>query len=615
MKYPVLLPRPKHVEFSAASKDVSRGVRTAENILPQASLIAVLGPYYSEKGLEIRANYSPAPGAEAYALSVEEEGISIEYGSEAGVFYALVTLRQMLEQSSEGKIYCAQISDKPDFAARGLMLDISRNKIPSLDTLKKIIDYAAGLKMNQFQLYMEGKSFYYPSLRRFYEEDCDVLTAGEILLLDAYCKERYIEFVPNQNCFGHMSEWLAEEELRPLAECPDGFVYDGVKMPPSTLDPSNPESLQLIHRQLDDLLPSFSSPKVNIGGDEPFELGTGKSGEACRKLGTGEVYFSFMRKIFSDLKERGKKAMMWGDVFKSHYERCKSSVPSDVTVLEWGYDADSFSDEVCGLYERAKIRYYLFPGTSLWNTVTGKTYNMRKNIKSAARLGKKHGAEGILVTDWGDGGTCQPFVCSLLPYATGGAYAWNAGEEQDEDALRYLDEVIFRDESGNFAEILADLGNYYRCADKDDANATKIFKTLYVQQTDCMNLTEGNYEPLFFNRDFVRLSKGECLKTLAYLEGIRERLKKVRLASADGNLYRKEAEWAAEYLIHGCKLGAVKAENEQITRAVMEEFAADLNRLNAEYEEIWRYRNRQTGLKQSMLRMKALYRKYLAVLG
>ncbi len=48
-----------------------------------------------------------------------------------------------------------RIVDFPELAHRGFMLDVSRNKVPKLDELFKIVDTMAMFKMNQFQLYME----------------------------------------------------------------------------------------------------------------------------------------------------------------------------------------------------------------------------------------------------------------------------------------------------------------------------------------------------------------------------------------------------------------------------------------------------------------------------
>lgn len=615
MIVPKVLPRPKKVVFYKQTTMLPSGVFLEERALPAITQKAALGRFFNQKGMYIEATYEKKFGEETYCLRIDETGISVKYGSKAGAFYALVTLRQIFEQSTEQKIFCGEIFDEPDFPSRGLMLDISRNRIPSVETLKKIIDFISSLKMNELQLYIEGKSFLYPSLQDYYAPDCDVLTVSDVRLLDKYCRERFVEFVPNQNTFGHMTEWLAEKSIHSLSECPEGFMYYGIKMPPSTLDPTKSESIGFIRMQLNDLLSAFSSDKVNIGGDEPFELGEGNSAGVCRKKGKGTVYFEFMQKVFSEVAAHGKRAMMWGDVIKEYPDLFRIFLPDDITVLEWGYDAGSFTDQICELYEKAGTQYYLCPGTSLWNTVTGKTENMRENIKSAARLGKKHRAKGLLLTDWGDGGSCQPFVFAFLPYATGAAYSWNSAAEQDEVICDYLNGMFFKDKSGSFAQILADLGNYYHCADRDDPNATKIFKTLYVQQTDCMNVTEGNYEPLFFNRDFERLSARECLKTLEYLRVIKARAENVSLECSEGKQYFKEFEWAVGYLIHGCKLGAIKADNRQFARSELEEMKEELARLNADYVSIWKERNKQTGIEQSMFRMNALYKKYEAILN
>ncbi|MDE5896439.1 MAG: beta-N-acetylhexosaminidase, partial [Clostridia bacterium] len=421
----ILLPKPRKAVVCEGALDVSAGVSVTGTRLSEASLGFALGGWLKSGGIAAEVSVADELSREGYSLVIGKNGITLSCGGAAGEFYGLLTLRQVLEQHRNGNIPCMKIDDEPDLRIRGLMLDISRNKIPTLKTLCKIVDVIAALKVNHFQLYIEGKSFRYPSLGKYYAEDADVLSAQDAAFLEAYCKDRFVEFVPNQNCFGHMSEWLAEKDFNALAECPDGFSFYGVHTPASTLDPGDEGSFRLVKRQLDDLLPLFSSGLVNIGGDEPFELGEGKSREACGRVGKGGVYLSFMKKIFACVKEHGKSPMMWGDVFKEYYKQYRTSFPQDVTILEWGYNADSFTDEVCSLYESAGFRYLLCPGTSLWNTVTGKTEIMRENVKSAARLGKKHSAEGVLLVDWGDGGTCQPFVCTLLPYATGAAYAWN----------------------------------------------------------------------------------------------------------------------------------------------------------------------------------------------
>lgn len=41
--------------------------------------------------------------------------------------------------------------------------------------------------------------------------------------MDAHCRERFIELIPNQNSFGHLRAWLKHPEYLPLAEVSQGF--------------------------------------------------------------------------------------------------------------------------------------------------------------------------------------------------------------------------------------------------------------------------------------------------------------------------------------------------------------------------------------------------------
>jgi len=607
-----LFPQPSDIKMLKGSLNVNGGLCLKNCVLPETSVNFAIGEYLSEYGVITEFRTDNSLPEEAYVLCVGENVVQITQNSEAGAFYALITLSQLIKLCGVN-LPCSSITDAPSFHNRGVMIDISRNKIPSLDTLKNTVDFLARLKVNQFQLYIEGQSFYYPSFSEFYDAETDVLTPADVSELDVYCKARFIDFVPNQNVFGHMSEWLAHKEFLPLAECPDGFDLYGVKTPPSTLNPFMSESLDFVKKQLADLLPLFSSSKVNVGGDEPFELGEGASKEEVNRCGKGKVYLDFMGKVFTEAKRYGKQPMMWGDVFKERYDECKPALGKDITVLEWGYDAQSFTDEICALYENAGVDYYLCPGTSLWNTVAGKTDNMLENIRSAARLGKKHGASGILLVDWGDGGTCQPYVSTLLPYALGAAYSWNAGCEHEKTAVDYLDKFVFG--GCEIGQVLFDLGNYENALSKPDFNATKIFKALYVQQTDCLNVTEGNFEPLFYNRDFEYLAESEYNLVFVYISEIQKRISDLNPVDEVTKLYKRELEWAAGYLSHGCKLGALCANKRQFLKSEIIALYDNIKYLNKEYEDIWKLRNKRTGLKQSMMRMNALRRKYKAIIG
>ncbi len=58
---------------------------------------------------------------------------------------------------------------------------------------------------------------------------------------------------------------------------------------------------------------------------------------------------------------------------------------------------------------------------------------MIANITNAAQAGLKHGALGLLNTDWGDGGHWQILPISYLGLALGAAMSWRAETNRDID--------------------------------------------------------------------------------------------------------------------------------------------------------------------------------------
>ena len=176
----------------------------------------------------------------------------------------------------------------PRFERRGLMLDISRNRVPSRHCLEELVDALARLRFNELQLYTEH-TFAYRAHRQVWQ-DASPMTAEEIRALDRICAERGIELVPNQNSFGHMERWLQHADYRHLAECPDGFEHpiSGWRESGSTLYPAA-ASARFMEDLYRELLPNFSS-KPAIGGDEPWEFGQGRSRAAAVRQGKHRIY-------------------------------------------------------------------------------------------------------------------------------------------------------------------------------------------------------------------------------------------------------------------------------------------------------------------------------------
>ena len=91
---------------------------------------------------------------EAYDLEIAPQHIRITAGDAAGLFYGIQTLRQIVRLNGS-QLPCVIIGDNPHFKYRGYFYDITRGKMPTLDSLKELVDRLSFYKINQLQLYME----------------------------------------------------------------------------------------------------------------------------------------------------------------------------------------------------------------------------------------------------------------------------------------------------------------------------------------------------------------------------------------------------------------------------------------------------------------------------
>ncbi|MFD0711918.1 glycoside hydrolase family 20 zincin-like fold domain-containing protein [Paenibacillus sp. GCM10027626] len=600
----LLVPYPKHVKRSDSFFDIGRQVKisvpeahkeqlyfTAQRLqqtiasTSQVQATIVLGARGPLTPDIFFAPAAAAPGEEGYQLQIEPSAIRIHYGGPAGAFHAVSTLKQLLVQYGK-RIPCMTIEDAPDFAARGFMFDVSRNKVPTMDTLFSVIDTMADMKLNQLQLYIEGFSFAYDTYPYVWETGTP-MTGEEIMAVDRYCRERFIELVPNQNSFGHMDAWLARKEFADLAECPGGFPFnEEIYLQAGTLDPADPRTMELVENMQDDLLPYFSSVWYNAGFDETYELGKGKNKEAADRIGTGRIYLDFLLKVQESVKMRGKKMMFWGDIV-IQYPELLSELPKDAVAMEWGYEADHPFNDHAGKLHAAGMPFYVCPGTSCWNSIVGRTDNMRGNLLGAALAGKQYGASGYLNTHWYDVISLHHFPLLYAGLAYGAAVSWDVDNNRDIAIADYLNRFIFEDRNAVMGDFVLDLGNAYKqegCCVHDSSVLGRIFHKKLDEMAVLKELTAADFERV---EDYVRQQQ--------------EKLAQADMRCSEAALLDEEFYNATELLLLAGKLGRVKCVLKELdtsggqketAAALLEEWIADADRVLSVYKQLWLQRNR-----------------------
>ena len=361
------------------------------------------------------------------------------------------------------------------FEHRAYLLDVSRDRVPTMRTLRQLVDLLAEYRYNQLQLYTEH-TFAYSKHARVWQ-NASPMTAAEIRELDACCAMHGISLVPNQNSFGHLERWLVKPEYNGLAELPHGgapLPWGGFKKDPTTLCPTDPKSLEFLAELYDELLPNFDSRLFNIGCDETFDLlGNGRSAAAVKEKGEGRVYLEFLLKVADLARKRGKRPMFWGDVILKHPELVPE-LPKDLIALDWGYEGNHPFMEEAAKFQAAGLDFYVCPGTSAWNSLAGRVENMRENMIAAEKAGHLYGAKGFMVTDWGDGGHWQPLAASLPGIIYGGSLASQGAPAAKMDLEDALNAVMGVPLGGT----LLRLGTLYLRGGALRANASELFRIL-----------------------------------------------------------------------------------------------------------------------------------------
>ena len=537
--------------------------------------------YHPESGIVITLQPESSIPAQGYHLQVLKSRIEITASEPRGAFYAVMTLKQILRQTTGNAIPCCLIKDHPDFESRGIMLDVCRDKVPKLETLFALVDEFAEMKTNHLELYMEH-TFAYRNHPPVWAQ-ASPLTGEDIMRLDHYCRERFIELVPNQNSFGHMHRWFDIPKYLPLAECQEGFVGPGNhRWGPFSLAPEDPKSIQLIDDLYTDLLPNFSSSKFNVGCDETFDLGMGKTKQSCEKKGKGRVYLDFLLKINKLVKSHGKTMHFWGDIILHHPELIPE-LPKDIVVLDWGYGANHPYDKECPLFRKSGIPFYVCPGTSTWGAIAGVTRNCLANLKNAAEHGLKNGAIGYLNTDWGDSGHWQYIPASYLGFAAGAAYCWCFKTNEDADIVRILDTHVFKDSEGIMGKLAYELGDVHVDGDQLLNNRTLFF----------------NLQGSFNSELMAGFTKKQIDSASKQIQRAVKPLRLARMNRPDAELVSCEYENAARMLEHACKR-ALTIKSGPPTKKALSNLADELRSILGEHCRLWTERNQVGGLRHSV---------------
>lgn len=548
----------------------------------------------------LKMNIDSTLEPQQYYLHIGIHQIDISGGDAAALYYASKTLSQLIDfaLTEQTTLPCLKIYDAPNFVRRGYMLDISRNKVPKMATLYKLVDMLADWKINEFQLYVEH-TFAYKNHRDAWQ-GCSPMTPAEIRELDNYCRERFIDLVPNQNSFGHFENWLRHERYQELAECPEDCATKWGKRKLTSLNPVNPKSFELMQELYTELLPNFSSQYFNIGCDETVELGLGRSKSVCDARGIGRVYLDYLIKLNNEVNELGHTSMFWGDIIINHKELIPE-VPKNMIAMVWGYESDYDFNKVLPDFQNAGLEFYVCPGTATWRSLIGRNSIAFANIYNAAYYGRQYGAKGLLLTNWGDYGHWQPLSVCHPAMLIGCSYAWNLDTTALQRLEFQLNHYVFEDESELTAKAVLALGEAHKAARIPEgvANAFHLMLHRYAWTM------KGNYQTKEMRILPLQNAEDEIDKALALLEDAQPHCE-------DAPIVIDELQQAANLAKFSIHLGIARLnvngnDTKSIAAAKRQQLAAELKPLIEKQRKLWVVRNREGGLDESVGHLQDVY--------
>jgi hypothetical protein len=377
---------------------------------------------------------------EGYAILPDGKGLALTAASDAGVFYALQTVKQLITGTgADAVLHTAKILDWPAMKYRGLDDDLSRGPVTTLEFEKKLIRTLAAYKINLYSPYFEHTAIY--ATKPLIAPPGGGISAADAEALVAYARPYHVTIVPEQEAFGHLHNVLTWEQYQPLAETPHGAV----------LAPGQTGSVALIKQEFSELAAEYPGPFLHIGADETVDLGLGQTKSKVDAQGLGPVYLDFMQQIVTALQPLHRRLLFWGDIAQNSPELLKAlpqSFKDSTIAIAWGYNPQTKGfAKLLTPFTDAGFETWVSPSVHNFRVVYPDNNLALYNIQQFTRDGQQLGSTGQLNTIWNDDGEGlinEDWYGILF----GAAAAWQQRESSVEQFEQSYAQVFHGDASG-----------------------------------------------------------------------------------------------------------------------------------------------------------------------
>jgi hexosaminidase len=433
-----LLPSPEKVIWgndkfllNGAKILISPGLLTREqtaiihfkDIVKEIAGITINTTYAEEAGVRMIILKSDEPGEalpvpdektgpdsrESYQIHVSKDRVIVNARTDAGIFYALKTLEQMIRgEKEESYLPESDINDYPAMAYRGVMMDLSHGGLLTEEEIKNQIDFLSRWKMNQYYFYnevsIEMKGYPLINYNACYSQE-------QIRRIVDYARGRHMDVIPFVEFYGHLHELLRLEKYAGL----------GIGKYGHDLDPRDPGVQVILRDWIKQYAQIFPSPYIHIGFDETWE--TERLKIVDPSIHPKDLYLEQLNFVVKTEKEWGKKAMVWTDI-SNNYPDIISLFPKDLIPVLWEYSDNPASlNKWMTPVKKENLPFFVQSAVDSWGNVYPAADYTFDNIDICLKTCRDEKAIGYITSVWTD--AVQPLLRNTwLFMAYGSAGAW-----------------------------------------------------------------------------------------------------------------------------------------------------------------------------------------------
>lgn len=373
------------------------------------ALSGELGVFHAPDGIPVRAIREPGD----MTVSWENGRGEIRYGQPIHFFRGLGLLVEALREAPERPV---RLREEPQFAMNGVMVDASRNAVPTVDSVKTLLRHMAVMGLNVLMLYTEDtytvdSQPYFGYMRGRY-------TPRELREIDDYAHQFGIEVIPCIQTLAHLETFLKWR------------AADGLRDTPDVLLAGDERTYRFVEEMITAAARPFRSKNIHIGMDEAHGLGRGRYLDLYGYRPRFEIMTHHLNSVLAITRRLGLTPMIWSDMYirigsktGDYYDEAAvippdviAGMPRDVRFVYWDYyhTDPAFYEKYIRLHKQFGS-LPVFAG-GIW-TFSGIGTHYEKTFlatNAALEACKREGITDVFAAIWMDDGGENHLFSSLL---------------------------------------------------------------------------------------------------------------------------------------------------------------------------------------------------------